>query len=75
MKSPRDKVPPCPKCKSKKTIPISYGMPSRDMLKEDKAGRLLLGGCVMNFDNPKWHCKKCGHAWKPKREGRSRSRA
>ena len=69
MTTPTNKVTPCPKCKSKKTVPIVYGMPSLEMSKEEKAGRLILGGCVMNFDNPEWRCKKCEYEWKPRGKG------
>jgi phage FluMu protein Com len=27
------------------------------------SGELILGGCDVSADSPKWHCHDCGHEW------------
>lgn len=27
------------------------------------SGELILGGCDVSVDSPKWHCHDCGHEW------------
>jgi len=54
----------CPNCNSTNdVIPIQYGLPSSDMRYEWAAGKIKLGGCVVEPGNPNWHCKKCLHSW------------
>lgn len=48
----------CPICKKKdKVIPIVYGFPSPELVKEAKNGKVRLGGCQVNFCMPHWYCK------------------
>jgi len=55
----------CPKCKSTNdVILIHYGYPSGEMAEEHDAGKIELGGCVIDSENPNWYCKKCDHRWK-----------
>lgn len=54
----------CPKCSSDMVIPIEYGMPSPEMQEEYNAGKIQLGGCMVDPKNPEWHCKRCKHRWK-----------
>jgi hypothetical protein len=50
----------CPKCCSENdVIPILYGMPGPDMVIEEEAGKIKLGGCLICDENPQWFCKKC----------------
>ena len=51
----------CPKCQSKKVVPIVYGMPSMEAGKEAEAGKYVLGGCCISDKSPKWHCLNCEH--------------
>ena len=51
----------CPKCKSKKVIPIVYGFPSAKMFKLSEEGKIKLGGCIVISNNPNYFCKGCGN--------------
>jgi rubredoxin len=51
----------CPKCGLKVVIEIIYGLPSFEGFELAEAGKVILGGCVISEDSPRWHCKKCGH--------------
>jgi hypothetical protein len=53
----------CPKCGSNRPIPIEYGEPGSEMEKAWEEGRIQLGGCCIESDSPKWHCKDCKHEW------------
>lgn len=55
--------PKCPKCKSKKSIPIEYGMPSPGAQRAARKGKVELGGCLIEAGNPNWHCNSCEHEW------------
>ena len=51
----------CPKCGHSPVASILYGMPAFDedleRKLEDKS--LILGGCVVGYDDPKWRCTYC----------------
>lgn len=49
----------CPKCKSKHIVEIMYGYPSYEAVKLEEQGKIVLGGCERDLDNPQWHCKSC----------------
>lgn len=51
----------CPSCNSANTCRIIYGMPDyTDKLERDlEAGRVHLGGCTINDDDPNRHCNDC----------------
>lgn len=53
----------CPKCGSKRVIPILWGMPSPEAEREADKGRVYLAGCVMLAPTPEWHCVSCRHQW------------
>ena len=53
----------CPKCKSSKVIKIVYGMPDYSLQEDEEKGKVVLGGCVIHEDAPKYHCKKCQYEW------------
>jgi hypothetical protein len=59
MKRPKQ----CPKCGSNDIIPIKYGLPGPEMMEDSFAGKIKLGGCVIDFRNPDWYCKKCDYKW------------
>jgi len=52
----------CPKCGFSPVASILYGMPAYDeeleRKLEDKS--LVLGGCVVGHEDPKWQCTGCG---------------
>lgn len=60
----------CPKCNSKKVIPILYGYPTREMFEDSDNDKCILGGCCIQFDEEakdslnNFHCKDCGFEWK-----------
>ena len=51
----------CPKCNSTNTCRILYGMPDYTPELEQKleAGKVHLGGCVIEEDSPNRHCNDC----------------
>lgn len=36
-----------------------YGMPSYEAFLDSKAGKIILGGCVMSDNSPIWGCIDC----------------
>ena len=54
----------CPKCNSEKVIPIVYGLPSYDLGEKELRGEVMLGGCLVSLESPKWYCKNCGNKWR-----------
>jgi len=60
----KTKKPKCPNCGSKNVIPIVYGLPEHEAFEREKRGEIILGGCLIDFDSPNWHCKDCGFEWK-----------
>ncbi len=59
-----DKFLKCPLCNSNKVVPIIYGYPDPEAVKDSQSGRLHLGGCIVEDNQPQKHCKNCGHEWK-----------
>jgi hypothetical protein len=54
-----DKKPVCPVCKTAEhVIPIVYGKPARELMEKAERGEVKLGGCVIDKDSPRNHCKK-----------------
>lgn len=57
--------PKCPKCNSEKIIPIVYGPPPTEEMRERAAkGEIMLWGCVVGDDPPFFHCSDCQHNWR-----------
>lgn len=54
-----DKPIKCPACGSPKVVRIMYGMPSYEAFLDSKAGKIILGGCVVTGDDPRWGCIDC----------------
>lgn len=52
----------CPVCKSKIVGTYAYGLQTYDeeQQKKIKEGRVILGGCVIDYDQPVWGCEFCG---------------
>jgi len=53
----------CPACHTKEGVGIVYGYPSEAALKAWQNKEIELGGCIINDDDPKFKCLKCGHLW------------
>ena len=62
MARPPKKQEKCPKCGGK-AVPICYGYPPVELMKEAEKGNVVLGGCIVGGNDPKWSCKKCRHEW------------
>ena len=53
----------CPSCKSNNVVPIMYGYPGSGAVEDSEKGKVHLGGCIVDIDNPKWHCNDYEHDW------------
>lgn len=54
----------CPYCNSKDVAKILYGYPSGDMIMLEAAGRVKLGGCLIDIEySPEYHCNNCKKQW------------
>lgn len=40
-------------------------MPSYEAFQDEEAGKIKLGGCVRELDEPKWHCRSCEQSKEP----------
>lgn len=52
----------CPACGHRPVATILYGLPVFDSKLEQSVadGRTILGGCVIDGDDPLWQCTQCG---------------
>lgn len=57
--TPRPRI--CPDCREKRVVPIAYGFPDSDVADEVRRGEVVLGGCLIEPENPRWLCRSCGH--------------
>ncbi|MBQ3476078.1 hypothetical protein IJH26_01030 [Candidatus Saccharibacteria bacterium] len=48
----------CPKY-GENLIEIIYGMPGPELFEAEERGEVILGGCCVSDDDPKYRCKKC----------------
>ncbi len=55
------KRPKCPQCGSSNVAEILWGMPvlTEELERELNEGRIVLGGCCVDVDDPDWHCNDC----------------
>ena len=55
----------CPKCNSaEEVIPIIYSCSGSDYERYralEKEGKVLMAGCVLSVETPKFYCKRCRH--------------
>ena len=51
----------CPKCGFSPVASILYGMPAHNekLKRKFEDTSLVLGGCVVGYDDPKWQCTNC----------------
>jgi hypothetical protein len=52
----------CPTCGKPPLASILYGYPNynEELEQEMQEGRIVLGGCMMEVDDPVWECSFCG---------------
>ncbi len=52
----------CPSCGFKPMGVILYGMPipTEQYYRDVESGKLIVGGCSLTDDDPKWECRNCG---------------
>ena len=53
----------CPKCGTKNTVKILYGMPTQEAFQKAEAGEIKLGGCSITESDPEYYCKDCQNEW------------
>ena len=53
----------CPACDQLTGVDIVYGEPSIGLAKQAELGEIVLGGCVIEPNQPFYHCKACGFEW------------
>jgi hypothetical protein len=56
-------LPSCPECRASETVPIVYGFPGGDAFEAEAAGRVILGGCLVDQSYPDYRCGACGNEW------------
>jgi hypothetical protein len=56
----------CPSCNGKNIAKILWGLPGDlDALEEDlDNNKIVLGGCCVSDNDPKWECNDCSHRWR-----------
>ncbi len=57
-----EETPKCPRCgKPDKVIPVVYGYPSKEAIKLEGKGKIILGGCLTPrgkwYKCMRWRCK------------------
>ncbi len=57
----QESAPPCPACGSTEVVRILYGYPTDEALADAREDRIVLGGCIIDGDDPDWNCNACGH--------------
>lgn len=60
--------PKCPQCGGLDSIVITYGYPLPGWEQKVESGEMVLGGCVVDGNEPDWECKTCKtqFVWPPK---------
>lgn len=54
----------CPQCGSHHVAEILYGLPDLDqVLPEVDAGRVVMSGCCVFDDSPRYRCLDCNNSW------------
>lgn len=54
----------CPHC-GRRGILILYGMPEGNAVVEQaRRGELVIGGCIIEDDNPTHQCSRCHRTWR-----------
>lgn len=58
----------CPSCSQHTGVDIFYGEPSIEVAKQVRLGEITLGGCVIEPNQPTYHCLSCGFEWDKTRQ-------
>jgi hypothetical protein len=55
----------CPHCASPNTAIIFWGLPGNieEIEKEIRKKKVVLGGCIVSENDPKWECTDCQFRW------------
>lgn len=53
----------CPKCESRKVVPIMYGYPSLETIEAYEKEKVILGGCIISDDQPDYGCLEYDFRW------------
>ena len=55
----------CPKCTSTSVAEIFWGYPGNldTMTEQLDKKEIVLGGCIVSDNDPKWKCNDCHHRW------------
>jgi hypothetical protein len=60
----RKRAPSCPRCKACEGVrELVYGEPDLDTQQQSAHDEIVLGGCCITGNDPKWDCRQCGHRW------------
>lgn len=49
----------CQKCGKTTVVKILYGEPTPEAGERESAGKVVLGGCIINEKSPDWACTNC----------------
>ena len=49
----------CPRCGELGALPVVYGLPDIATMDLAEEGKVILGGCVLDPDDPDWLCLPC----------------
>ena len=55
----------CPSCDSTNIATILWGLPigSPELDSELQSKKIVLGGCCVGINDPKWECNDCSFRW------------
>lgn len=53
----------CPQCGAHDVVEIVYGLPTDKLTEAAQRGEVVLGGCIVTDNDPRWACKSCNHKW------------
>jgi hypothetical protein len=53
----------CPRCQSRDVVTIVYGRLAPEGQQRVRDGLIVSGGCMVDRENPDWHCKSCRYEW------------
>ena len=49
----------CAQCGGE-ALPVAFGYPGPEMIAAVERGEIVLGGCIVDDDDPAWECSECG---------------
>jgi len=57
-------IPTCPECKSNNVAWILWGYTDVQVIAEKlEKNEIVLGGCIVTDNDPKWECISCHQRW------------